>query len=246
LELAAMTEPDLREQLLADYEQHEDRIDKAANVELWGLGDWLVKYVPNGGRGRPPGNGTRGPISLDDLAGHRGRSREWLNNLRKVAEATAIDRLPQITPRVYLEAMRAAKWDLMEANASLVTKGHRLRDQAGPMESVDAIEAQLGKRSPEERADVARKLASDPTVAEIMQGEPLPDFGAAWADKYVIRIGEQAHRLESLIRREGLVFSPNADLPRLLEELDSAERRIAEVRAAVQERVRDARLEELA
>ena len=236
-------EPSLREQLLTDYEQHEDRIERASITELWELGDWLAAYVPPRHPGPAGVTPLERPISIEDLAECRGRSRAWLRELRKVALATEADRLPQITPRAYTEALRQHGWDLMAANASLVTKGHRLRDQAGKMESVDALKASLAQRDPEERADVARELAADPTVAEIMQGQPVPDLGAAWADNYVVRLDEQAAKLTSLVAREGLVFSPETPLQRMLEFLERTEQRLADVRAAVQERLQDAQME---
>lgn len=237
-------EPGLRDQLLADYEAHEDRIEDAAATELWQLGDWLAKYVPNTGNGRPPKTGPRGPVSLEDLAGRRDRSVRWLRKLRQVAEATAPDRLPLISPRAYEEALRTNEWDLMRANASLVTKGHRLRDQTPyAMESVDALKANLAKRSPEQQAEVAEELLREPTVRELMGGEPLPDLGASWADLHVVRLDEQAGKLASLVKREGLVFSPESELRPFLDMLERTERTVAEVRAAVQERIRDARLE---
>jgi hypothetical protein len=237
-------EPTLRDQLLADYDEREDRIDRAANVELWELGDWLAQYVPNAGHGGDRSKSTRPDLlRLDDLAGRRGRSRSWLHDLRKVAEATVADRLPLITPRVYLEAMRQAKWDLVAANQSLITTGHRLRDQSGPMESVDALTRQLDKRTPEERAEVAVDLMADPTVRELVDSAPLPDFADAWVDRIVVNVSEQAHKLASQIQREGLRFSPDADMASFLRMLEAAERRIADVRAAVQERVRDAAIE---
>jgi hypothetical protein len=246
LELAAMTEPDLREQLLADYLAREDRIEKAATVELWELGDWLAEYVPPRRAGRR-GNDWVGPaISLEDLAERGRRSVNQLQTLRKIAMATEVDRLPQITPTAYHEALRATGWDLMAANQRLVERGTRKRDQReGPHESLDAIKREAAKRSPEDRAELARELMAEPTVAEIMQGEPLPDFGAAWADKYVVRLDEQAAKLAAHVKREGLVFSPNPDLETLLRMLERTELRIAEVRAAVQERIRDEQMREV-
>lgn len=241
-----MSEPTLRDQLLADYDQHEDRVERAANVELWALGDWLAAYVPPSGGGAGMHHGKVQAdlhLTVADLAGRRGRSRQWLSDLRKVALATAVDRLPQVTPTVYQEALRAAEWDLMEANRRLVTLGTRKRDQReGPHESAKAIARELDKRTPQERATIARTLLDDPTVAEIMQGEPLPDLSSAWADASIVRVSESVHRLASLVDREGLVLSPGADVDQLLGMLAKAELRVAEVRAAVQERVRDDRL----
>lgn len=236
-------EPSLRDQLLADYDEHEDRIDKAATVELWALGDWLAEHVPNAGHGGDRSKSARVDLPrLDDLAGRRGRSRSWLHDLRKIAETTTVDRLPHITPRVYIEAMRANGWDLMAANASLITKGHRLRDQAGPMESVEAITTQLDKRTPEARAEVARGLLADPLVSELVGDDP-PVFGTNWADALIVAVDEKAHMLAALIRTEGLVFSPESDLDGFLRMLERSEARIADVRAAVQERLRDRRIE---
>jgi hypothetical protein len=66
--------------------------------------------------------------------------------------ATEVDRLPQITPTAYHEALRATKWDLMAANATTRRPWHRKRDQReGPHESLDAI----GARRPSARPRTA-------------------------------------------------------------------------------------------
>jgi hypothetical protein len=237
-------EPSLRDQLLADYDAHEDAIEDAARGELWALGDWLAKWVPPRHPGPRGVSDPEGAISLEDLAERRGRSLRWLQRARKLALATEVDRLPMVSPRAYEEALNRNGWDLMKANASLVTRGHRLRDQTPyAMESVDAVKANLDKRTPEQRAEVARELNADPTVRELLGGEPLPEFGASWADLYVVRIDEQAAKLTSLIEHEGLVFSPDSELQPFLDMLERTERRVADVRAAVQERIRDARME---
>lgn len=238
-------EPSLRDQLLADYEAHEDRVEQAAVTELWQLADWLAEYVPPRHPG-PAGDSRPGAIiSLEDLAERGRRGTKQLSLLRKIALATEADRLPQVTPTAYTEALRAAKWDLMAANQRLVERGPRKRDQReGPHESLEAITREAGKRPPEDRAELARDLIADPTVAELMRGEPVPDFGAAWADTYVVRLEEQADKLTGLVKREGLVFSPDADLPWFLEALERTERQVADLRAAVQERLRDARMGE--
>jgi hypothetical protein len=240
-----MSEPDLRDQLLADYLNHEDRVEKAASAELWALGDWLAEYVPPRHPG-PAGDNQAGQvISLEDLAACGRRGVAQLQMLRKVALVTEVDRLPQIAPTAYHEALRATRvgrgeYDLMAANARLLERGHRKRDQReGPHESLGAITREANKRSPGDRAELARELSSDPTVRELLKGEPIPDFGASWADLLICRIDEQAAKLASLVKREGLVLSPDADWPGYLEMLERIERRVADVRAAVQERVRD-------
>jgi hypothetical protein len=239
-------EPSLRDQLLADYDRHEDAIEAAATTELWALADWLAEYVPNNGRGRPPGNTSQPVITIKDLTERRERSQQWLSDLRKLGTTTRPDRLPQIAPTAYHEALRACKWDLMAANARLLERGHRKRDQrTGPHESKEAIQRELDKRPPEDRADVARELMRDPTVAEIMQGEPVPDFGAAWSNRLVDRVNEQTEKLAELVKREGLIFAPDTDLELMLRWLMDSEARIADVRAAVQERIQDAQMGEV-
>lgn len=238
-------EPSLRDQLLADYEAHEDRVEDAAATELWQLGDWLAEYVPPRHPGPRGVTCTEAAISLEELAERGRRSVGNLQRLRKLALATEADRLPQISPRAYEEALRKANWDLMAANHSLVTKGHRLRDQAGKMESVDALKASLAQRDPEERADVARELSADPSVRELLDGEPAPDFGAAWADGLVMRVHDQTTKLTSLVAREGLRFAPSTPLVQMLDWLEEAEHQIADVRAAVQERLRDQQVQEV-
>ena len=237
-------EPDLREQLLADYDRHEDAIESAACSELWELADWLAEYVPPRHPG-PAGVDEGGfVISLDELAERGRRSKRQLQVLRKVALTTEVDRLPHVTPSAYCEALRATEWDIVKANARLLERGHTMRDQReGPHQSLAALTREAAKRTPEDKAELARELMREPTVRELLGNEPVPDFGASWADKLVVRLDEQACKLEGLVKREGLVFSPDSDLVPFLEMLERTERRVADVRAAVQERIRDARME---
>src|SRR3954463_13166049 len=118
-------EPSLKDQLLADYERYEDAVEDAAFVPLWDLGDWLAKYVPNQGQGGDRSKPARsGLLTLDDVAERKRRSRDQLGNLRKVAEeAPKSARLPGVTPRVYMQALRNAGWNLDAANEALRTKG---------------------------------------------------------------------------------------------------------------------------
>ena len=247
-------EPDLRDQLLADYEAREDRIEKAANTELWELADWLAEYVPPRHPG-PVGDNEAGfAISLEDLADRGRRGLRQLQMLRKVALATEADRLPQITPTAYYEALVAThyktdgtgkwKWNLMAANARLLERGHRKRDQrTGPHESLDAIQREAAKRPPEDRAQIVRELSSDPTVRELLGDEPIPDFGARWANRLIDNLNVQSNKLATLVKSEGLVFAPHTDLDLMLRWLEETEAQVADVRAAVQERVQDARME---
>jgi hypothetical protein len=86
---------------------------------------------------------------------------------------------------------------------------------------------------------MARELSADPSVRELLDGEPAPDFGAAWADNLVMRVHDQTTKLTSLVAREGLRFAPSTPLAQMLDWLEEAEHQIADVRAAVQERLRD-------
>src|SRR5262245_20728423 len=100
-------EPSLRDQLLADYDAHEDAIERASNAELWKLADWLAEYVPPRHPGPQGDTCASAVISLDDLAARGHRSVNALQRLRKLALATEVDRLPMITPTAYEEAFRA-------------------------------------------------------------------------------------------------------------------------------------------
>lgn len=89
-----------RERLLAEYDALEDAIETSALDATWALGDWLVEHVPNPGVGRRRTADGRdhSAVRTSDLAGRRGRSAYWLNLMRKTAEATASDRVPDIVP----------------------------------------------------------------------------------------------------------------------------------------------------
>jgi hypothetical protein len=151
--------------------------------------------------------------------------------------------MPQITPRSYQEALVRTGWDLMAANERLRQRGRRLRDQTGKMESVAALQEGLGKRTAEERAAVAAELMTDPTVADLIGDHDPWSFGKEWADNFVVRLHENAFKLTTQVRKHGLRFSPSSELSEWLRYLSEAEHEIAEVRAAVQERINDQRVE---
>lgn len=242
-------EPSLRDQLLADYDAHEDMIEDASAEPLWTLGDWLAQYVPNEGRGRPK-NASQAPITLDDLAGRRGRSRRWLSDTRKVAEATALDRLGGVAPRVYLEALRNAGWDLAVANKALRAKGPRLRDHSGKQESIEAIREAFDKRSPEERtALLVAIVESDDSLAldeivvavrdRIEPARPRAVVGPGpeqyEIDKYVFDVARAMHAARQRLETYSLHnLRPLSDLR---DALDQTADDIAVITAAVREAI---------
>lgn len=65
------------------------------------------------------------------------------------------------------------------------------------------------------------------------------DPGESWADTLVIRVARNARELSDHVKRWGLVVNALTD-EETLAYLDTAERQIAEIRAAAQERVREA------
>ena len=106
-----------RETLLQEYDRLEDRIDSDSRLSTWALADWLVKNVPNPGRGRQIGK-SENP-NLSDLAKRRDRSVDWLTKARRVAAATSDNRLSGFTVWQYQAALKKAKWNLEQANEIL-------------------------------------------------------------------------------------------------------------------------------
>lgn len=160
--------------LLQEYDALEDAIEETAADAVWRLADWLAENVPAEQGARNDLSTRADKLTLDDLADRRGRSRTWLHDLRKVAEATAPDRL-DVTPSAYRVALRATGWDLKAANARLTGRGTRKRDQSGPMMSDQAIREEIAKRPPERQAELLRSTfeAAPDLVDQVF---PVPQF----------------------------------------------------------------------
>lgn len=75
------------------------------------------------------------------------------------------------------------------------------------------------------------------TVRELTGGGKF-DPDESWADALITRIGVNGRKLKAHVAKWGLVIGSMSDED-ALDYLESAERAIAEVRAAVQERIRD-------
>jgi hypothetical protein len=155
-----------QERLLREARALEDAIEDAGFAETWTYADWLAEHVPSQGHGGDRSKATRVALNLRDIEIQSRYGLAWLKQMRATATATAPDRLPDVSLRAYAEALRNTGNDLAKANKSLAAKGKRLRDQAGPMESMDAIKRQLAKRSAGERASLAADLVSDDAVVD--------------------------------------------------------------------------------
>jgi hypothetical protein len=139
---------------------------------VWELADWLAEYVPEMKPGPSGVTGLGTPISISELADEGYHSERWLRRLRKVAKDTAADRLAEVTPRVYIQALQATKGDLAKANERLQKRGTKLRDQTDNMESTKALVKQILKKPREEKENVARQLYRDLGPIEI---DPVED-----------------------------------------------------------------------
>jgi hypothetical protein len=149
-------EPSLKDQLLADYDDLEDRIENVSLPELWEMADWLAEYVPEQRPGRRSTNtAAGGPISISDLAGRRGRSEKWLRSLRKVAKDTASNRLDDVSPSTYIDLLQK-HGDLEKANAALKTGTKRRDHRSG--EGTQAIIKALRQKPKADQEQVARAL----------------------------------------------------------------------------------------
>ena len=77
----------------------------------------------------------------------------------------------------------------------------------------------------------------EPTVRDLMGGERF-DPSESWADTHIIRVQEKAHFLRRQVEKWGLVLGSLSE-EEAFEMLQETERNVAEVRAALQERLRD-------
>lgn len=75
------------------------------------------------------------------------------------------------------------------------------------------------------------------TAGDLMGGDSF-DPSESWADTFIIRVREKAHSLRRQVEKWGLVIG-SMDDEQAFEYLQEAERNIAEVRAALQERMAD-------
>lgn len=80
-------------------------------------------------------------------------------------------------------------------------------------------------------------ITRDPTTRDLMGGERF-DPSETWADALIVRVQAAAHRLKKRVEREGLRLG-SLEIEEAFEMLNEAEANVAEVRAAVQERIRD-------
>jgi len=185
---------DAKERLLREYDAREDAIEANAFSEMWGLADWLVDKVPNPGRGGDHSNTARAVLlTVRDVEARGRRSQQQLNAMRKVAEATRPNRISGVSVRAYEAALVKAGWDLVKANALLLQKGTKLRDQAGSMESVDATIRNIQKMPPQARAQVgaAAIVDDDPdktqAIASHMPDETLDTIDTATTTERYLR-----------------------------------------------------------
>jgi hypothetical protein len=158
---------DMRERLLSEFDGLMDAIE--STNETWRLADWLVLNIPNPGHGGDRSKPSRDGLTLADLAERRGVGVQWLQRLRATAERFSLDvRVIGSSVRAHDQAYRQTKD--VEAARELLLKGGKLRDVTPVMESVEAINENLTRRSSGQQAEVAKKLMSNPDVASaVMQ-----------------------------------------------------------------------------
>lgn len=149
-----------RDRLLREYDELEDQIEMAAIDQIWVLADWLADNVPNEGAHRPK-TAARAVVSMAELATRRRRSVSWLNSMRRVADATKADRIPDVGVRTYELALGKAGWDLERANGAIRESGTRQRDHQPRSESPEALRRGLYALPPKERARIAAQIVQE-------------------------------------------------------------------------------------
>lgn len=234
----------------------------------WDWGDWAVDVAgPVGEPGHSNGAAEKLKRALEELAANGGSSisdlPSWLTlrNYREAASAIphplrqtvrSIDvgrklaqKFPDIRER-HTAIERLANEDGIVTERSLREElGERSKDGAVAHErdelrdERDELRGQLTEA--ERRIEHALTVTEEPTVQALLNGDDF-DPAAAWADKLVLRVHTNVEALTSLIKREGLRFAPSTPLPEMLGWLEDTERQVSEVRAAVQERIRDEEL----
>ena len=214
-----------KDRLVKQYAELEDRIEDAAGSVVWELADWLAANVPPAQGERTELRPSGAEVTIADLAAEGYRTARWLRRLRKVALDTAADRMPDVSVRVYEQALTGRTLD--EANDYLTKRGTKLRDVSGPMESTDALAKQLAKRTPKERAEVAQKVAeideveSDERHAETRQS--IIDQQVADGKDPIDALGADLNR-QHAHKRAGIAMR----LQNALDNLVTAEKDISE------------------
>jgi hypothetical protein len=93
---------------------------------------------------------------------------------------------------------------------------------------------------PERQETIARAL----TVGDLVSGSETPEqmrqsISEPWAGTLIAKGDSWSNNLVQHIARWGLVLEPSASIEETLETVERIERRVAEVRAALQERIQD-------
>jgi hypothetical protein len=230
-------------------------------VTRWDWGDWAVDVAGPVGEDRT-NNGAMAKLdgALAELAAYEGSyalACGELPTLRQLldyrAAASAIPtQLRHAVRSTYIAGKLAGRVpDVRERHALIV----RLADEhPDGIVTERALREALGDKSKDgavakERDELRERvreleerlpdLEREPTIDELMGGESIPDFAASWADNLVLRVHGNARDLTALVKREGLRFAPSTPLSEMYDWLLDAERQIAEVRAAVHERMQD-------
>lgn len=227
----------------------------------WDWGDWAVDVAgPVGEQGHPDGSRAKLVFALDELA-----SKEWIHSsdlpsvtmliqyrdaasaipkpLRGAVRSIDVGRklaqkFPDIRERHTVISEVANENDVVTERALREYLGEKSKDGAVAKER-DELRGRVGEA--DERIERVLQAPPEMTVGELLAGEPMFDPESTWADNLVLRIHTNAEALTARVRREGLRFAPSTPLQEMLDWLLDAERQIAEVRAAVQERVNDER-----
>lgn len=85
-----------------------------------------------------------------------------------------------------------------------------------------------------------REHQTTPTVGELMGDDPF-DPSQVWADSLIISVTAAVSKLAARVKREGLILG-SLEIEEALADLEAAEARIAEIRAALRERITEGAL----
>lgn len=166
-----------------------------------------------------------------------GRSRKWAQTL--VAWATECAD-PHSSP-FGGEEENTARY---ERQARTVLKDPERRQRAMADLSTEQV-VEVAREAAEVAVQRSRAQRSEhsterePTIGELLDGEQF-DPSEKWADRFITGAWDRAHALRRQVEKHGLWLG-SMDDDKAFELVEQAERDIAEVRVALQERVRDHR-----
>lgn len=179
-------------------------------------------------------------LQQKQIAEYLGRSPSWVNLLVQWRRAAISDPKSAAASPFGGPAENEARYD-RQARTALKDPDRRRKALADldtrEVEQVarDAHTEVIGRARAQRREQV-----TEPTVGELMGDEQF-DPSQVWADSLIISVTAAVAKLAARVKREGLVLG-SLEVEEALADLETAEGRIAEIRAALRERITEGAL----